>query len=640
MIPGRGKFFWRLFTGNALLLVAVVITCGWLILRAFDRFYAQDLSQHLTTLAKSLRYQVQDRFDQPHAGELDRLAKAVGTTDANGVRVTFVLADGTVLGDSHADPALMESHADRREIRQALQEGRGESTRWSHTVSRDMKYVAVRIGSPESPRGVVRVSMGARSIVARTAAARQLFRSIALVGLGAAVVLALGLARVWSRPIAHITATARSLSQGDLSARARVTGTDEVALLAQSLNQMRDHLAGQLETIDHQRRTVEHLLTQLHEGVVVARADGRLVLVNPAAARLLDLPRTNGGRVASLEGQTVESCIARRELQDMLTAGPQSEPPAADGAVPTLQIVDREGTTSVQERRLTLDRPGGGVTLLARASDIVLPGGDGSKEGDDPAGRTAGPGAPIGGRLLVLTDITELARTLQVKTDFVMNASHELRTPLSAIRAAVETLMTMDLATDTASAKQIVSVINRHSARLGAMVADLLDLSRIESGTTELRPATVRVGEIAQELHSRFANRLAEKKQRWEVRVPPDDVTLTVSPVLLNLVLANLVDNAIKFTPDAGSVTIDAWLDHQECHVRVSDTGCGIAQEEQERVFERFYQVERARTGTDRGTGLGLSIVRHAVHAMKGQVHLDSRPGEGTRVTVTIPQPQ
>ena len=180
----------------------------------------------------------------------------------------------------------MENHADRVEIRAAIADGAGESTRFSNTIGQQMSYVAVRVGSADHPLGVVRVSMPVRSIMARTRGARQLFWRIAFVVLAAAVILALGLARIWSSRIGRVTATAHSLSLGDLSARANVSGSDEVALLAGSLNQMRDHLAGQLKTIDRQRRTLEYLLAQLHEGVVVAGPTGRIVLLNPAAARL------------------------------------------------------------------------------------------------------------------------------------------------------------------------------------------------------------------------------------------------------------------------------------------------------------------------------------------------------------------
>jgi len=386
------------------------------------------------------------------------------------------------------------------------------------------------------------------------------------------------------------------------------------------------------------------------------------------------------------------------------------------------------GEPVIQETRLSFDRSGGPVSLLARASDIMLPRPDGPWQTTDAAasrsprltadstasnaggawrsdnaaergalrrqenaaggdasrrtGRTAEDGAArhLGkvaedfaargpekaaeggvsgrheravqegasdaaalpaenGRLLVLTDVTELTRTLQMKADFAANASHELRTPLAAIRAAVETMATIELGEDPGSAVQFLSVIDRHSSRLEALVADLLDLSRLEQPTATFERTPLKLKEILRDVHRRFADRLTDKRLDWrcDVEVPSDAVQ--ASSHLLRLILDNLVDNAVKFTDEGGSIAITCRPANGGIAVTVADTGCGIPPDEHDRVFERFYQVERARSGTMRGTGLGLSIVRHAVSVMGGTIQLDSQVGKGTRMTFTIPPP-
>jgi two-component system phosphate regulon sensor histidine kinase PhoR len=210
----------------------------------------------------------------------------------------------------------MESHRDRPEVRSALQAGFGESIRWSHTVAKNMKYVAVRVGSVGDPRGVVRLSMAVRSIAAQAQPAQRLMLTIALISVLAAVLLALALALLWSRRIRRITETAQSISRGDLSARIEVVGQDEVALLGRSLNEMRERLSTQLETIDRQRRTLDSLVSQLREGVVVTNAEGRIVLMNSEAARLLQISLGETGN--SFIGQTVEQCVPQHKLQDLL----------------------------------------------------------------------------------------------------------------------------------------------------------------------------------------------------------------------------------------------------------------------------------------------------------------------------------
>jgi signal transduction histidine kinase len=197
----------------------------------------------------------------------------------------------------------------------------------------------------------------------------------------------------------------------------------------------------------------------------------------------------------------------------------------------------------------------------------------------------------------------------------------------------------MDFATDGDAARRFISVIDRQSARLQELVSDLLDLARLESVTIRFEPQNIAVRELLSDLEQHFAQRVAEKSLRWRAdRSGCARAHIRANPQLLRLVLDNLIDNAIKYTERGGEVGIICREAEDRVDFEVFDTGCGIPADEQERVFERFYQVERARSGHARGTGLGLAIVRHAVAAMNGDVHLSSRQGEGTRVTVALPQ--
>jgi signal transduction histidine kinase len=474
-----GLLFWKLFLGNAVLMAALLVTLGWITIATVDKFSARDLTEHLHTQAASVVQAIGDRFDVGHATELDRFVKRLRAAQTENIRYTLILADGRVIADSEADPVTMEPHGARKEVQEALIRVWGEDTRFSQTLGRETKYVAVRIGSEEHPVGVMRVAMPLRSIAERTRAEHKPIWMIASAGIVTVVLLALGLARLWSRPIRRITLTAQSISRGDLSARVPVTGHDEIAALAESLNQMRDHLANMV----------------------------------------------------------------------------------------------------------------------------------------------------------------------QIKADFAANTSHELRTPLSAIRGAVETLLDMDFTDDPESARKFLGVIDRHSSRMMAMITDLLNLSRLESSQGRFEPTTVRPREFLAELQTHYSDILLSKNLHWQGCSEEPLETIAVNPYLLRLTLDNLVDNAIKFTESGGRISVACRRDAEQSLgprsvlIEVADTGCGIPEEEQGRVFERFYQVERARSGAARGTGLGLSIVRHAVAAMHGTVALRSKVGEGTTVTITIPQP-
>ncbi len=639
-----GRFFWKLFLGNALLMAVVLGTAVWMIVGTVERAYRTDLTWRLRSQAAMVRQMVRGKLDTAHAAELQRLAAAFGDVKEADLRLTLIAADGTVLADSEAAPAQMDSHANRPEILQAMAEGWGDAERWSNTVHRDMKYAAVRVDDGDEVLGTVRVSMAVPSIAAHTGTMRELIWGVAAVALAAAVVLALGLAYVWSTPIRRITDAARSLSAGNLSARLPTGGHDEMGQMAASLNQMRESLTGQLHTIDRQRRSLEYLIRTLTEGVIVADGNGRIVLMNPTAHRFLNRAQ-NGEREAAgggdradclapdLElcvGRAVETCVHQSELRDLLLSRNGSE--GLSDASGTLSLAGGDANPrAIYETRIQVEHAAGSVHLLARASEIDL--------SPDRAG-----GAGSRGRLVVLTDITELTRTIRMKTDFVANASHELRTPLSIIRASVETLLQINTQEDPEAASHFIEVIDRHTSRLEELVEDLLDLSRLESSSSHFPPEALDLREVLDELHGRFAQALGEKGLRWAASCSRNCERVGINRRLLRLVLENLVANAIKFTDAGRSVSVACHCVDEGVSIEVADEGCGIPLKDQDRVFERFYQVERARSESAvaqagrRGTGLGLSIVRHAVAAMGGTVSLRSRPGEGTRVTVTIPQ--
>jgi two-component system phosphate regulon sensor histidine kinase PhoR len=603
-----GRLFWKLFLGNAVLVAAVLAAFIWLIVRQVDQYYVAELTTTLHSQAEALGHLLEDRLTPADSPELNRLAREISHNDPAGIRITFIDAGGAVLGDSDSTPASMESHRDRPEVRQAAREGWGQDMRMSHTLGRQMKYVAVRVGPPQSPAGYVRLAMPMRVISEHSESMRRLFWSTGVATLAACILLAMGLARLWSRPVRQITRVAKSLSRGDLNARLRVTGGDELAELARSLNEMRDHIVAHLETIDRQRRMLQSLLAQLQEGVIVTRPDGHIALINPAAVRLMGATQN----AEQLIGAPVEVCVTSHRLQKILAGTGESD-------------------TSIHEVQMNVQGESSRVSVLAQACNIALETGN----GEDAAGAVAS------GRLLVLTDVTPLARMIQVKADFAANASHELRTPLSAIRAATETLMSIDPSRDAVAVQRFAAIIDRQSSRMEALVRDLLDLSRIESSPASSPTGPVSLPGFLADLHARYRERLELKSLQWTTDLPSGLPQLQANAHLLRLVLDNLVDNAVKFTASGGHIRVSAFACDEGAgrfvRIEVADDGCGIPPEEQERVFERFYQVERSRSGADRGTGLGLSIVRHAVAALGGTVRLASEPGRGTTVSVTLP---
>lgn len=617
------RFFWKLLLGNVALLVIVLITCTLLIIQEFEQLRRAEIALHLRAYVSSLAAILGDKVDGAHDLELRVQVQDAVASDPLGTRITIISADGTALADSQADALAMESHADRPEFKNAMLMGFATEHRWSKTVLRDMNYAAIRVGDAANPRGVVRAGIPAASIVSRGESATRLAIGIALLGLLMTALLALGIARLWSRRISAITQASIRLLRGHLDTRIDDSGDDEVAMLARSLNSMRARLSGQLSTIARQNASLQSMLTQLREGVIIVGPDGRIRTINPAASRLLEMvsPRVDG----SFEGLSYEHCIPNHHIQELLRVAAMEAESKADKSIN--DTIHRN--PPAEETRIQIDGRSGEITLLARVFNVPLP---------DVESRNPGEEAnTLMGQLLIFTDITQLTEIIQMKSDFAANASHELRTPLSAIRAAVETLRTLDAPALEPQAVRFFDMIERQLARMEAMVLDLLDLSRVETPGGRFQPDSVRLRGLFDDLQESFENELNEKNLQWQIDVAPECERLNVSQQLLQITLRNLLENSIRFTAPGGLIRITAKSFGTVTRIEVIDNGCGIPLEDQSRVFERFYQVERARSGKKRGTGLGLSIVRHSVSAMGGTVSLSSELGKGTTVLIELP---
>jgi two-component system phosphate regulon sensor histidine kinase PhoR len=616
MIPSQ-RLYSLLVAGIGL----VVVTCGgsfWLITREQERHHNAELTQQLLTEARMIRQALRG---DGSAIRVEAAAGLIETLEQDQVRVAVIAADGTSAFSSDGAPDAASLLA-TTEVQRALSADWGTDIRpWG---PEDLPYgmAAVPLAGRGPTRGIVWL---ARPLWAPEGPQTTLNRLPGLIG-GIASIAVLILVVIFlharRKAIQRVLQAARSFSAEDPAMDLDIAGKDELAVLSSSMDALRKRLGSKVETVDRQRQMLQGLIDQLQEGVIVARDDGRIALMNPAAARFLNLHVPAGG-TSALVDQPVESRIPQRPLQQLLLG---QLPAERDSDQSPVQAAASNGSV-ITETRLEVKSPTGTVHLLVRAAKLLLVEPKGTSED-----------AAVG-YVVLLTDITELQRTIQMRTDFVANASHELRTPLSTIRAAVETLLAMDLTSETSRAVNFLETIDRHSARLQQMVADLLDLSQLESPTERFELESIETSQILEGLRARFAEALERKKLQWQADCESEDLdTIIVNPRLLRLVLDNLVDNAIKSTDLGGHIQV--WLHRRDDSVvfEVADDGCGIPEGEQQRVFERFYQVQRSRSGAERGTGLGLSIVRHAVSAMKGSVRLESTVGEGTCVTVVVPQ--
>jgi two-component system phosphate regulon sensor histidine kinase PhoR len=508
-----------------------------------------------------------------------------------GARVTVIANDGTVLAESDRESVReIENHAGRPEVSQALAGRVGSDVRRSATVGRDLLYVAVPLERPGRPRAVLRLALPTHDVDEARALVRRTVVGGALLAVGVALVIGLFVSRRVTRPLQGMKAAARRMAEGDLTQRVPVVGTDEIAELGVALNRTAVALREKIERLADERAKVRTILDGMMEGVVALDDRGRLLLLNPAARAMFAV---EGG---SAEGRSFLEVVRQKGLLDL--------------------VYEVRTTGAPARHELELGPP---VNRMVAARGAPL-----------------GLGGEATGVLLVLHDVTELRRLERVRSEFVANVSHELRTPLTCIKGYLETLLDGAL-DDPEHARRFLEVAGTHASRLDRLIDDLLELSNIESGRVTLLPMRLDVGEVVAGVEAMFERRTAQTGLTLERAVPPGLTTRADRDRLVQI-LVNLVDNAVKFTPEGGRIRVEAGPGSDGLvEVRVRDSGIGIPSTDLPRITERFYRVDKTRSREIGGTGLGLAIVKHLVQAHGGELRIESALGHGTTVSFTLP---
>jgi two-component system phosphate regulon sensor histidine kinase PhoR len=506
-------------------------------------------------------------------------------------RVTIVTLDGRVVGDSAVSgPELLalENHKNRPEIQAALASGWGLSLRHSATLDRDLLYAAVTVRHGGKVVGFSRVALPLDAVEGQVAALRGAVGLALLLAFGVTALVSLALSSSLAGPLREVMEAARQFAAGDLSARTRVVRRDEVGELARILNRAADQLQERLAEIGRDRARQEAILSAMEDGVLAVDHRGTVILATNALCRSLELREPLGRHYVEV--------VRQREVGEIL------------------EEVLRTGTRRAVE--VEIRHPKRVFALTA----VPFPGAEGTPHG----------------AVLTFHDSTERRRLDQVRRDFVANASHELRTPLTSIRGFVEALED-GAALDPQTAPRFLGKIRTHADRMAALVEDLLELSRLESGERPPLWEEVAPAEVAEDVVASFSG-LAGRKEIALRRVDDAAPAVVTDADRLRRILENLVENAVKYTPAGGRVEVKSAPGPQGGAVlEVSDDGPGIAAEHLPRIFERFYRVDKARSRELGGTGLGLAIVKHLAEGMGATVKVESAPGRGARFTVTIP---
>jgi two-component system, OmpR family, phosphate regulon sensor histidine kinase PhoR len=507
----------------------------------------------------------------------DSVAERAGAVA--GLRVTLIGRDGTVLGDSEVDPrrlARVENHADRPEVATALSGEVGADVRASGTVSLRLLYVAV-----PHEQGAVRVAIPIREVREFLVRARQVAAATALLALALATLLTGFVHRYRTGPIERLRAMIRAIGEGDLSRRTGLSGSGALASLGHSVDEMAMRLEDRLRAIDADRGDLAMVFDRLDDGLAVVGPDGHIRRVN----------------------RSFETWIGRTGLEGQRVVGLFRDP----------------------RNRLAVDKALSGEAARHE-----------SELGPRTIQLSALPLASGCGALVVIRDLTRTRQLEGVRRDFVANVSHELKTPLTGMRGFAEALAEGGAPPEQAS--EFAGRILANVERMQRLVDDLLDLARIESGSWRPEPAEQDLAALVEDAWASIQPGPGARDVTLDANFPPD-LGLQADGAALAQVLCNLLDNAARYSPDGGSVRLTARREDGRVRVEIADDGPGIPSIHVERVFERFYRVDAARSREAGGTGLGLSIVKHLVAAHGGEVGIRSRLGEGTTVWFAIPDP-
>jgi len=584
------RLFWTLYLPYLLLIVVATFAGGVLLSHWRGEQVASQIDQRLHAAALRVRHEVGDRLAEGRTEALQARTRQLALE--TGVRVTLVALDGEVLAESECadlnQVASLDNHMDRVELVQAIARGHAAARRRSPTLGQFMSYVALRVDQDARPIGVVRTSVLASTGDEAYATVRVfVWLGAVIVGFAVAAFTYVRVART-ARQVHGLLLAADALAAGKPRSTPPAETQDELGLLMTAFNRMTRQLSARESSLLESNQRFAAVLGGMAEGVIAVDERERIVFANSAAGRLFHFVP------AAAEGRPLLESVRSHQLHHLVT-----------------------DTWRTRTRGRLEVEFGNHTRRVVAVTSAMLPG--------EPA--------PL--VVLVLHDVTELRRLESLRRDFVANVSHELKTPLSSIKAYAETL-SQGAINDPENNMRFLHCIEEHADRLHQLILDLLSLARIESGRQAFEMAAIPVAGVVRSclaVHEAVARAKQIELQRGD---GPPEIEVWAEEEGVKEILNNLVDNAIKYTPDSGRVWISWRLEGSSVLIDVGDTGIGIPAEHLPRVFERFYRVDKARSRELGGTGLGLSIVKHLAQAFGGSVQVVSQPDKGSVFTVTL----
>ncbi|MEK6645594.1 MAG: ATP-binding protein [Candidatus Firestonebacteria bacterium] len=572
------SIFSKIFGGYLFIIIAL---SSLIILFSFSTLKNHDINSstdNLKNLGTTLSLQVAPLLEKNEYQKLDALVKKLGNEIKT--RITIINSDGVVLADSEHSPKSMENHKNRSEIIDAIENGFGKSIRYSNTLKKDMLYVAlpVFIKDKKELLCVIRVSLFLSDIDMLFAELKTKILHISLVIMIFSILGAMFFSRSLSRPIQMLKVVSKKIASGNFNAKVILKSHDELKDLAESFNNMAEQMKEIFEKLSQQKEELNNIISSIQEGLLLIDKKGIVLLANDSFRKIYE--------TQYVENKYYWEVLMVPKFNDLI------------------KRVISSKTNLIEEITLNSRIFLCSVTFLHKKEELVV----------------------------LFHDITDLKDIEKMKRDFVTNVSHELRTPLTAIKGFAETL---EDEVDQKS-RHYVDIIKVHTDRLITIVQDLLILSELEEKEAKLKLENLNIKELLNNVAKLFAKKIMEKKLELKVEISENISFLKADSFKLEQMFINLIDNAVKYT-EKGEIKISVKQKDETVIFEIKDTGIGIPKEYLNRIFERFFVVDKSRSRKLGGTGLGLSIVKHIVQIHNGKIDVESTPEIGSKFTVILP---
>jgi two-component system phosphate regulon sensor histidine kinase PhoR len=508
------------------------------------------------------------------------------------VRITVLDIDGKVLGETSYDPSLMENHLQRPEIQKALKGDIGKETRFSNTMKIDFVYIAQPIYKDGSMVGVVRLSTPMKEIKGLIKSINGNLLIALIPGLLLSLLLVYRISISITKPIKEIKNAAVDITQGKLDRSINIISRDEIGELAKAIDFMAASLRDKMNSIKDKNTKMEAILSSVVNGIIAVDSNENILFINPMAQQMLNI--TEG----DIAGKHLLQVIRNNKIDNMIKG-----------------ILENR---SFEENEITIKFPSEKIFRLY-SNAIKYPDSD-----------------RIIGIIIIIQDITEIKKLEKMRSEFVANVSHELKTPLTSIKGFVETLKAGAIE-DNDAAIRFLNIIEDEADRLNRLITDILSLSELENKKNKTKLEVINTSGKIMEIISLLQNQATYKNISISTNIHGDISELIGDNDQFKQMLINLVDNAVKYTPEGGAVEVAAYNQGSEVIIKVKDNGIGIPKEHIPRLFERFYRVDKARSRNVGGTGLGLAIVKHIIMQFEGKIEVHSEVGKGTEFILSIP---